>query len=192
MDSLEFHWDIDITFDSDGDGDPANDVDYTGRWIEFSYDSGGSKKAKLTVLDDSSSHSVTMDLQVAEAPVTFSEELTSNIVPIIFTLIVVSLGAWVLIRNPWERRPEEEKKASDIDFDAAFDEPENPVVDPNEMFAPPEKSPREDATILDDLDEVLDELGLGKEDAPVIPSAPRVDIANSNLDPEDIEALFEE
>ena len=192
MDSLEFHWDIDITFDSDGDGDPANDVDYTGRWIEFSYDSGGYKKAKLTVLDDSSSHSVTMDLQVAEAPVTFSEELTSNIVPIIFTLIVVSLGAWVLIRNPWERRPEEEKKASDIDFDAAFDEPENPVVDPNEMFAPPEKSPREDATILDDLDEVLDELGLGKEDAPVIPSAPRVDIANSNLDPEDIEALFEE
>ena len=129
---------------------------------------------------------------MAEAPVTFSEELTSNIVPIIFFLIVVSLGAWVLIRNPWERRPEEEKKASDIDFDAAFDEPENPVVDPNEMFAPPEKSPREDATILDDLDEVLDELGLGKEDAPVIPSAPRVDIANSNLDPEDIEALFEE
>ena len=50
MDSLDFHWDIDITSDSDGDGDPANDVDYTGRWIEFSYDSGGSKKAKLTCL----------------------------------------------------------------------------------------------------------------------------------------------
>ena len=113
----------DITSDSDGDGDPANDVDYTGRWIEFSYDSGGSKKAKLTVLDDSSSHSVTMDLQVAEAPVSFSEELTSNIVPIIFTLIVVSAGAWVLIRNPRKSRSEEEKKASDIDFDAAFDEP---------------------------------------------------------------------
>ena len=123
MDSLEFHWDIDITLDSDGDGDPANDVDYTGRWIEFSYDSGGSKKAKLTVLDDSSSHSVTMDLQVAEAPVTFSEELTSNIVPIIFTLIVVSAGAWVLIRNPG-RVARRGKKASDIDFDAAFDEPE--------------------------------------------------------------------
>ena len=44
----------------------------------------------------------------------------------------------------------------------------------------------------DGLDEVLDELGLGKEDAPVIPSAPRIDDANSNLDPEDIEALFEE
>ena len=129
---------------------------------------------------------------MAEAPVTFSEELTSNIVPIIFTLIVVSAGAWVLIRNPRQSRPEEEKKASDIDFDAAFDEPEAPVIDPNEMFAPPEKSPREDAAILDGLDEVLDELGLGKEDAPVIPSAPRIDDANSSLDPEDIEALFEE
>ena len=192
MDSLQFHWDIDITSDSDGDGDPANDVDYTGRWIEFSYDSGGSKKAKLTVLDDSSSHSVTMDLQVADAPVSFSEELTSNIVPIIFTLIVVSAGAWVLFRNPRKSRSEEEKKASDIDFDAAFDEPETPVIDPNEMFAPPEGSPREDAAILDGLDGVLDELGLGKEDSPVIPSAPRIDDANSSLDPEDIEALFEE
>ena len=192
MDTLEFHWDIDITLDSDGDGDPANDVDYTGRWIEFSYDSGGSKKAKLTVLDDSSSHSVTMDLQVAEAPVSFSEELTSNIVPIIFTLIVVSAGAWVLIRNPRKSRPEEEKKASDIDFDAAFDEPEIPALDPNELFAPPDKSTREDAVILDDLDEVLGELGLGKEDVPVIPSAPRIDDVTSNLDPEDIEALFEE
>jgi len=33
---------------------------------------------------------------------------------------------------------------------------------------------------------------LGKEDSPVIPSAPRIDDANSSLDPEDIEALFEE
>ena len=62
MESLVFEWDIDITVDSNGDGNPANDVDYTGRWIEFSYDSGGPKKVQLTVLDDSSSHSVTMDL----------------------------------------------------------------------------------------------------------------------------------
>ena len=129
---------------------------------------------------------------MADAPVSFSEELTSNIVPIIFTLIVVSAGAWVLFRNPRRSRSEEEKKASDIDFDAAFDEPETPVIDPNEMFAPPEGSPREDAAILDGLDGVLDELGLGKEDSPVIPSAPRIDDANSSLDPEDIEALFEE
>ena len=97
-----------------------------------------------------------------------------------------------MIRNPRQSRPEEEKKASDIDFDAAFDEPEIPAVDPNELFAPPDKSTREDAVILDDLDEVLGELGLGKEDVPVIPSAPRIDDVTSNLDPEDIEALFEE
>ena len=192
MDSLDFHWDIDITHDSDGDGDPANDVDYTGRWIEFSYDSGGSKKAQLTVFDDSSSHSVTMDLEVAEASETFSEALVSNIAPIIFTLVAVSIGAWVLIRNPGQSRPEQEKKASDIDFDAAFDEPETPFLDPNEMFAPPGDSQLEDAAILDGLDEVLDELGLGGGDTSEIPSAPIIDEANSNLDPEDIEALFEE
>ena len=53
MDSLIFQWDTDVSVDSDGDGDPTNDVDYMGRWIEISYESGGSKTAKLTVLDDS-------------------------------------------------------------------------------------------------------------------------------------------
>ena len=97
-----------------------------------------------------------------------------------------------MTRNQRKSRREEEKKALDIDFDAAFDEPEIPAVDPNEMFAPPDKSTRDDAVILDNLDDVLDGLGLVKEDASAIPSAPRIDVANSNLDPEDIEALFEE
>ena len=105
---------------------------------------------------------------------------------------MISAGAWVLITNPRKGRQEEEKKPSEIDLDAAFDEPEIPTVDPNEIFAPPNKSTREDAAILDDLDEVMNELGLGMEDVPVMPSAPRIDDVNSNLDPEDIEALFEE
>ena len=195
MDSLEFHWDIDVTVDSDGDGDPANDIDYTGRWIEFSYDSGGPKKAKLTVLDDSSSHSVTMDLEVADAPETFSEALMSNLAPLIFALIAISVGAWAVMRNPTKGHLDEPKGNQGIDFDAAFDEPDLPAGDSTEMFAPPEYRPSEETSILDDLDEVLGELTGRKTDTPDVPelpSAPSLDDTNSNLDQEDIEALFEE
>ena len=36
MEFLKFHWDLDVTVDLDGDGNPSNDIDVTGRWIEAS------------------------------------------------------------------------------------------------------------------------------------------------------------
>ena len=94
MDSLIFNWDIDIMEDSDGDGDPSNDVDFSGRWIEFTYASGGLKMVKLTVVDDSSSHSVTMDLQVADPPARFSESLISNLIPISIASLILILAVY--------------------------------------------------------------------------------------------------
>ncbi len=196
MDSLKFHWDIDITVDSDGDGNPANDIDYTGRWIEFSYDSGGPKKAQLTVLDDSSSHSVIMDLEVADKPVTISGTIQSNIGLIIIVLAAASLVAWTFLRPTSRGEKEMPIMPQEMDMDAAFDEPAPPSVTTSPFEATPE-SPQhpEDPTILEGLDDVLEELtGRKQAEHPLseFPSANDPDEQKANLDPADIEALFEE
>ncbi len=196
MDSLLFHWDIDITVDSDGDGNPANDVDYTGRWIEFSYDSGGAKKAQLTVLDDSSSHSVIMDLEVADKPVTISGTIQSSIGLIIIVLAAASLVAWTFLRPASRDEKEMPKLPQEMDMDAAFDEPAEPLVTTSPFEANPETAQNpEDQTILEGLDDVLEELtGSKQEDnaASELPSAPDLGEQKANLDLSDIEALFEE
>ena len=196
MDSLIFQWDIDITDDSDGDGNPANDVDFTGRWIEFSYDSGGSKKAQLTVLDDSSSHSVIMDLEVAEKPATILGTIQSSIGPIIMVLAAVSLVAWTLLRPPQKDENEFSKGPQEMDMDAAFDEHSEPLTTTSPFEATPETSQQlEDPKILEGLDEVLEELTGGKPEEKSnfeLPSAPNLDEQKANLDLADIEALFEE
>jgi len=196
MDSLEFHWDIDITVDSDGDGNPANDVDYTGRWIEFSYDSGGPKKAQLTVLDDSSSHSVIMDLEVADKPVTISSTIQSSIGLITIVLAAASLAAWTFLRPASRDEKEMPKIPQEMDMDAAFDEPAEPSVTASPFEATPEAAQYpEDPMILEGLDDVLEELtGRKQEEIPSseLPSAPDLDEQKANLDLADIEALFEE
>ena len=97
MDSLIYHWDIDIETDSDGDGDPSNDIDYEGRWIEFSYSDGGKKQAKLTVSDESTSHSVTMEILVSRK----SSNLSMNTVIPSF-IIIASIVIFFLYRKNTE------------------------------------------------------------------------------------------
>jgi len=196
MDSLVFHWDIDITVDSDGDGNPANDVDYTGRWIEFSYDSGGPKKAQLTVLDDSSSHSFTMDLEVAEKPATISGTIQSSLGIIIFALAAILLIAWSIMRDTENETSKTPKGPEEMDMDAAFDDPGKSLDSTSPFEADPEITHhREDAMILEGLDEVLEELTGSKPkttSSPELPPAPSIGEPKATLNPEDIEALFEE
>ncbi len=47
-----YTWDFDITFDSDSDGDPANDVDATGPAAVHTYSSAGTFTARLLFVDD--------------------------------------------------------------------------------------------------------------------------------------------
>ncbi len=195
MDSLVFHWDIDVTVDSDGDGDPANDVDFTGRWIEFSYDTGGSKKAKLTVLDDSSSHSVTMDIEVADAPPTISGTIQSNIGYIVLAALALSGAAYAILLTTRKQGPLPPKGEERLDFDAAFDEPAEPLditSEPQREGSSPEFS-LEDPPMVQGLDDVIEELtGTKPGNPPEIPPAPDLDGAKAHLDLDDIEALFEE
>ena len=49
---VSYEWDVDISFDSDGDGNPANDVDASGVTPTVSYTSAGTFIVKLTVTDN--------------------------------------------------------------------------------------------------------------------------------------------
>ena len=199
MDSLQFHWDIDVTHDSDGDGNPSNDVDFTGRWIEFSYDSEGAKQAKLTVLDESSSHSVTMDIQVAEAPFSLSETVKSHLLPAILAIIVIAGAVFAGLRLSPKRSEDSPKSEEPMDFDAAFDDSGGEAIDPGQEFRPlPGEIPQDSRDpIIEGLDELLGDIHGGAQgEIPPAPDlgapAPEEDMAKALLDQEDIEALFEE
>jgi len=200
LESLEFHWDIDVTDDSDGDGDPANDVDFTGRWVEFTYGSGGLKQVKLTVLDESESHSVTMDIEVEEAPFSLGESIQTNLSLLVLVLSALAGIAYAVQRSFSMGESEDlPPNSPPVDIDAAFDLP-NP--DPQQRGEDPPApvpelpSDREAQEILPELDDVLEELtgsnpDPGPESAPE-DSASEQSSINEVLGQEDIEALFEE
>ena len=199
MESLQFHWDIDVTHDSDGDGNPSNDVDFTGRWIEFTYDSDGAKQAKLTVLDESSSHSVTMEIEVAEAPFSLSATIKSNIAPILLAILAIVGAVFAISRMGLGKGEDTPKHEAPMDFEAAFDEPIESPSDPEERFRPPVGGPEQslEDPIIDGLDELL---SVHSEDSKLdIPPAPELgqpapaeDPVKPLLDKEDIEALFDD
>ena len=195
MDSLIFNWDVDIFTDSDGDGDPANDVDFTGRWVEVSYRSGGMKQAKLTVLDDSSSHSIIMDIEVAEAPTSLSKTIQSNLGFAILCILLVAASFFAVMRlNVQPKSPE--GRGHSFDMDSAFDET-NQTFEDNETHSEAvdsEATPYAEPSI-NALGDVFEELtGTRQENKNPIPLPPAPDLGGKkhDLDPDDIEALFEE
>jgi hypothetical protein len=203
LESLEFHWDLDVTVDSDGDGNPENDVDMQGRWIEFTYDSGGMKQVKLTVTDDDGeSHSVTMDIEVEEAPFRLGESIQTNL-PLLTLIIMVLVGIGYAMQRLLSIEEESGGLTSSkppVDVDAAFDLPgPEPLQQPDEAIAlvpePPSEPTAQD--ILPELDDVLEELTGRRPDPPKPESATEDPVSeqgplNEALDQEDIEALFEE
>jgi len=200
---MEFHWDLDVTVDSDGDGNPENDVDMQGRWIEFTYDSGGMKQVKLTVTDDDGeSHSVTMDIEVDEAPFSLGESIQTNL-PLLVLIILVLAGIGYAVQRLLSIEEESGGLTSSkppVDVDAAFDLPEpEPLQQPDEALAPVPEPPSELTAqdILPELDDVLEELTGRRPDSSEPESATEDPVSeqgslNEVLDQEDIEALFEE
>ena len=94
MDFLTFHWDLDTSFDSDGDGNSDNDIDMVGKWIEFDYASSGLKQVKLTVYDEDSSHATLMEIDV-------KEDRTRSIPGFNAIVGIISLlSALIIHRNP--------------------------------------------------------------------------------------------
>ena len=179
MESLTFHWDLDISLDSDGDGNPSNDIDMMGRWIEASYDSEGLKQVKLTVIDESESHSVTMDINVATAPSMLIQHSTS-----IFGIIIVaiiSLSGYIYYTRRMMTEDGKDMGNDElnvIDFDDTFSKDTNPDSLINNLPAAPD--------LLQEHDIIEN-----KKEPDIATPDDNERLQNAGLDIEDIEALFE-
>lgn len=87
-DSLTITWDLDLTEDTNNDGDPSNDPDYNGSNITTSFSKLGENKFTVTVTDPSgNSDREILSVEVVEPP---SEYGVFAIVVVIFAVFIVA------------------------------------------------------------------------------------------------------
>ena len=147
---LKYEWDFDITVDSDGDSNPANDLDGTEMEVWTSFDEPGERVIRLTVKDDDGSIS-TKDytITVMESDAGFfaffgGGGIVSIIVMILGMILVGLLGilAWTSLRgrnagDPWDQVS---PMGLEIEQEAPMAAP------PSDMFAAPAAQPIVSAT----------------------------------------------
>ena len=121
IENMIYHWDIDISIDSDNDGDPANDVDKEGRWVQVIYDTEGKKNVKLTVYDESESSSVYMVVDVAKSPFDIKTSFKQNSASILLIVLVCGAGLVLAQRYRESNESESEKEEEVMSIDQLFD-----------------------------------------------------------------------
>ena len=90
QEDLRFTWDLDLEKDTNGDGDPTNDADYTGSTLAITFDDAGEARFAVTVYDQSNNSDFEIfEIQVKEPP---SEAGLIAIVAVIFAIIIVVSG----------------------------------------------------------------------------------------------------
>lgn len=90
QEDLRFTWDLDLSRDSNGDGDATNDPDYTGATLAVSFDDIGEARIAVTVYDQSNNSDFEIfEIQVVEPP---SEVGLFAIIAIVFLLVIVVCG----------------------------------------------------------------------------------------------------
>jgi hypothetical protein len=123
MDNMQYWWDMDISKDTDGDGDKSNDQDITGKIVEWSFSNAKDTTIQLTVYDGDSSDSMRITIQVQEKPFALSDVLTNPIfIGIILLSILGVLG--VLMRKKNMPLVVSSITEGNIMMDDAFDDPE--------------------------------------------------------------------
>jgi hypothetical protein len=132
MENMIYIWDLDIGKDSNGDGDPSNDVDREGRWIEVSFSSEGTRTVQMTAFDEGAGSSITLVIQVEKEPFSFGVLMADYGIYIgLFGLIVILVA--VLIQRM--RSPEvvveatvtenvSRRRGKRVSMDDAFDDPD--------------------------------------------------------------------
>ena len=90
QDSLIFTWDLDLSKDTNGDGDTTNDPDFTGAVLTTSFDEIGENRFAVTVYDESgNSDFEVFEIQVVEPP---SDEGLFAIIAVVFFVVVIVSG----------------------------------------------------------------------------------------------------
>jgi hypothetical protein len=123
MENMEYWWDMDISKDSDNDGNPSNDIDIRGLMVEWEYNSPGNKVVQLTVYDGDTSDSMRITITVQEAPFALTDIILN---PIFIGLILLSiLGiVGVLMRKKKTPLVVSSITEGNMVMDDAFDDPE--------------------------------------------------------------------
>jgi hypothetical protein len=128
LENMIYNWDLDTSVDSDGDGNPSNDIDHVGIWLEWKTDSHGTRSVKLTVSDENLVDSRTITILIEEAPFSFADLVSS---PLFIILIVLGLAggggfAYMQMRKPEDlvEAPPEARRGRRVSMDDAFDDPE--------------------------------------------------------------------
>ena len=102
QENLTFTWDLDLSKDSDKDGDRTNDADLTGSSVTISFDEVGETKFAVTVYDQSNNSDFEIfTIDVVEPP---SETSLLAIVAIVFLVIIVVMGVVLFGHRGVQRR----------------------------------------------------------------------------------------
>jgi len=212
MENMVYIWDLDIGMDSDGDGDPTNDVDREGMWIEVSFSNEGTRTVQMTAFDEGEGSSMTLVIEVKKEPFSFGGMMADYglyIVLIVLILILVT----VLVQR---MRPPEvvveapvvenvsRRRGRKISMDDAFDDPEYDPFDSDKKKRGPKKGADEsdveraspESEMMDsDLAGAFEELTGESPQEEVVTEESTGAVAASvdeALDNEDIEALFDD
>ena len=123
MDNMQYWWDMDLSKDTDGDGDKSNDQDITGKMVEWSFSNAKDTTIQLTVYDGDSSDSMRITIQVQEKPFALSDVLTN---PMFIGIIVLSILGVVGLLMRKKNMPLVVSSITEgnIMMDDAFDDPE--------------------------------------------------------------------
>ena len=125
MENMIYSWDMDITKDSDGDENPANDEDIFGKIVEWQFNNAGSIVVQLTVDDGDATDSMRITIQVEEKPFTITSFIMSPIgILIVIVLILSIVAAPVIMKKRKETEHDEYRVPSKGSIDDAFDDPD--------------------------------------------------------------------
>lgn len=105
-----YRWDFDTTKDTNGDGDPANDIDSTERNPSYDYEKEGTFTYKLVLVDDKgASTEVVRDITIS----TMSTMTAGLIGGISLIIVIAAISAIVLMRRKrgGKKSPEVEQAA---------------------------------------------------------------------------------
>ena len=127
MTNMQYWWDMDISKDSDNDGDASNDMDITGKIVEWSF-ATGDKVIQLTVYDGESSDTMRITIQVQEKPFALTDILFNPIFIVLILLVTVGMLG-VLMRKKKIDSVEEyqgnlRRHKTKVSMNDAFDDPE--------------------------------------------------------------------
>jgi PKD repeat protein len=142
-----FAWDLDITRDSNGDGDPANDMDAFTSWgspLRYTFETGGTKQIRLIVTDEefSSSKDITIVVTGGESGLMGMMGETAGISNLLIVLVIV-IGALIAVGVTMSKKGGSDDLA--LDSDSMFDDAE-PEMDADLKIDEPAEASSEEVS----------------------------------------------